>query len=327
MDAATARAACREAVPGAAVRSLTPRRGGNVKRTYAATLDHGERRDRVVVQLQVDADRLRAEATLLELVADRTDVPVPPVRGVGRVDGTGYLVTGFVGGVDLHEAFVALPPAEQQSVARAFGRTLGVLHEAFPFEGFGRLVERDGSLAVSGPTTDWPAYLTQRVESGLDRLAPPLADLAGPVREAVAGARADGTLPASPPATLHPWDFRPGNALYDRKAGAVTAFLDWGDPQSAAAEFSLAKAEYLVVDWYVVDDGQVEALRGAFHDGYRSATTIDPGYWAERRRLYRMGAVVLSAMDSQGAVTRPRYPMVPTAAAVAFHRERVEELL
>lgn len=326
MDAAAARAACRAAFPDATVDSLEPRDGGNVKRTYAATLVRGERSERVVVQLQADAARLRTEATLLDAVAERTDVPVPAVCGVGRVNGTGYLVTEFVGGDDLHATVSELPDAERRAVARTFGRTLGALHEAFSFEGYGRLAAPNGSLAIADAATDWPEHVAELVEEGLDRLAAPLSDLAAPVREAYARARAEGILPASPAATLYPWDLRPGNALYDRDAGRVSAFLDWGDPRSAAAEFSLAKTEYLVVDWYVAGDA-VEALRESFHDGYRAVAAVDPGYWPERRRLYRMGAIVLSAMDSTGAVTRPRYPMVPTEEAVAFHRKHVEALL
>ncbi|WP_254536291.1 phosphotransferase family protein [Halomarina litorea] len=324
MDEATARAACREAFPEATVRSLSVTGTGNVKRSFDATLAREGRSERVVVQLYPDVARLRAEAALLRAIAGGTDVPVPAVRAVGRVSEAGYLVTDHVAGVDLHRRFSDLAPDDQRSVVRTFGRALGDLHGAFTFEGFGRLVDRGGSLVVADPATDWPTYLRSLVDEGLDRLAPSLADLRDPVREAVAEARSAGRLPAAPPAALYPWDLRPGNALYD--GGGVTAFLDWGDPRTAHAEFSLAKVEYLVADWYAGGD-RAESLRGAFYDGYREASSVDPAYWVERRRLYRMGAVVLSAMDSQGRVTRPRYPMVPPDEAAALHRDAVESLL
>lgn len=326
MDGTVARAACREAVPEGTVRSLSATAGGNVKRTYEVTLAREERCERVVVQLHPDVARLRAEATLLRAIAERTAVPVPAVRAAGQVSGTAYLLTDHVAGVDLHRRFSGLSPDDQRSVVRTFGRNLGRLHGAFTFEGFGDLVDREGSLVVADPATDWPSHLSALVEEGLDRLAPSLADLRDPVREAFAAARDEGVLPRSPPATLYPWDLRPGNALYDESRG-VTAFLDWGDPRSAHAAFSLAKVEYLVVDWYVADGDRVESLRGAFHEGYREVRALGSAYRAERRRLYRIGAVVLSAMDSQGRVTRPRYPMVPPEEAAAFHRDAVESLL
>jgi Ser/Thr protein kinase RdoA (MazF antagonist) len=320
-----AREACHAAAPGGTLRALVPARSGNVKRTYLATVDPGGHRERLVVQFHPDADRLRVEAALLDAVAERTDVPVPEVRAVGRAGGIAFLVTGYVRGVNLHRRFASLPLADQRAVVGAFGRALGSLHETFAFAGFGDLVRDGDDLAVADPTTDWPGHLRALVDEGLDRLATPLGDLRTPIREALATACGGGVVAGRPRPTLYPWDLRPGNALYDGRE--VAAFLDWDDPQSACAEFSLAKAEYLVVDWYVEEESRVEALRTAFHDAYREVRALDPGYREERRRVYRLGAIVLSATDSNGAVTRPRYPMVSSAEAYEFHRSAVEALL
>jgi hypothetical protein len=44
-------------------------------------------------------------------------------------------------------------------------------------------------------------------------------------------------------------------------------------------------------------------------------------------RAYRLAAVVASAVDSRGEVTRPRYPELTGEAAVAFHRDRLRAWL
>lgn len=50
-------------------------------------------------------------------------------------------------------------------------------------------------------------------------------------------------------------------------------------------------------------------------------------YWDERRRLYRLGTIVRAVFDSNGEITRPRYPMIDTETATAFHREHICALL
>jgi hypothetical protein len=101
--------------------------------------------------------------------------------------------------------------------------------------------------------------------------------------------------------------------------GEITAFLDWGDPLAAGAGLSVAKAEHLLADWYV-DDGT--ALKTAFRDGYAEIRPLP-----EVGRTERVAAVVDSAVDSTGAVTRPGYPERTGAAAVEFHRRRLRSLL
>jgi aminoglycoside phosphotransferase (APT) family kinase protein len=144
-------------------------------------------------------------------------------------------------------------------------------------------------------------------------LPPSLASLGETVRDVVG----DADLPSRPPSRLFPWDFRPGNALVED--GRVSAVLDWGGPLAAAPALSVAKAEHLVADWYVDDH---DPLRAAFREGYAEVRPLP-----SVPRAYRLAAVVRSAVDSAGVVTRPGYPERTGEAAVSFHRERLREHL
>ncbi|MWG34183.1 phosphotransferase family protein [Halomarina oriensis] len=309
MDSALARRVLTTTFPERRVSDPSALRAGNVKRTFTATVDG----DAVVVQLHSDPARLHVEATLTRAVGDRTSLRVPTVRATGTLDGHGYLLTDRAPGEDLHERFTALDRSERRSVVATFGRALGELHEVFRFDGHGP-VGVDGDDLVVETSRSWAAWFDHLTATGLDAFPEALADLRPRIERALADRPA-----ADHRSTLFPWDLRPGNARYD---GSVT-FLDWGGPMTATAECSLAKTEYVVVDWYTPSP----ALREAFHDGYRRSTTLAADYWGERRPYYRLAAVVRTAVDSRGVVTRPGYPERDGDAAVRFHRDHLEATL
>lgn len=302
--------------PGREVREASPVPRGNNKSTAVATFADGER---VVVQRWTDRAAFRTELALTRAIGRRTDVPVAAVRASGEDRDAGYAVFEYVAGADLHERFADLPPADREAIARRFGGVLAALQAAFTFEGFGP-VTAEGAGEADGDATlratgggDWPAWFEPYAHGGIDALPDPFDDLREPLRAAVE----DAALPASPPARLYPWDLRPGNALVD--GGDLAAVLDWGDPLSAAPGLAVAKAEHLVADWYVADG---TPLREAFREGYRDRRPLP-----SVPRVYRLVAVVRSAVDSRGVVTRPGYPERTGEDAVAFHRERIESLL
>jgi aminoglycoside phosphotransferase (APT) family kinase protein len=301
------------AFPDRVVESTTPARYGNTKRTDVVTFADGET---VVLQRSDDSESLRIEAELTRAIGRRTAVPVPTVRGRGILGDTGYVVLEHVAGADLHERFVDLPSAEQRALARRFGRILAALHDEFAFEGYGP-VETVGS--GSGEETfrttggnDWESWYREYAHEGIETLPPAFDDLRESTRAVVESA----SLPAGPPSRLYPWDFRPGNALYDDGLAAV---LDWGGPLAADPGLALAKTEHLVAEWYVEESGP---LRRALRGGYRELRALP-----DVPRVYRLVAVVRSAVDGNGEVTRPRYPERTGTEAVAFHRERIESLL
>lgn len=278
---------------------------GNHKRTTLVSFPDRE----VVVQTATDADALHTEAALARAVRERTTVPVPEVVTVGRLDSVGYAVFARAEGVDLHERFTALDAPTRRRLAGSFGGGLAELHDAFAFDAYGEVRATDAGFRAAG-SSDWGAWFTAYVEAGLAALPVAFDDLHDPVRAALDG------VPDAPPARLYPWDLRPGNALVSD--GALTAVLDWGRPLAADPGLAVAKTQHLVADWYV--DGST--LRDAFRAGYAA---VRP--WPDVPRAYRLAAVVRSAVDSRGEVTRPRYPELTGDAAVAFHRERLCEHL
>ncbi|VTT86865.1 phosphotransferase [Halorubrum sp. DM2] len=323
MSDAVRERALAETRPGATPASVEPLGRGNRKRTEVIRFDAA---DPVVVQYSSTPEAIRTEAALLAAVGERTGVPVPCPLGDGVVDGTGWMVTPLVEGRDLHEAFVELGPADRRAVARAFGRYLAEVHEAFRFPRCGRLGVaeraetraeaargRDSRLSVRNPidAADWLRGFGER---HTERLPAEFDDLRDALDEVL---REPTETDAAP--RLFPWDFRPGNALV--ADGAVTAVLDWEAPLAAPPGVSVAKAEHLVVDWYV-PGGETEPLRRAFRDGYGSVRSLPPG-----GRAYRVAAVASAVVDGEGVVTNPRYPPVDREEAVAFHRRALRRAL
>ena len=302
----------------ASVRTLSP---GGRRRTHRVSFVDA---DPIVVQRTTDARAVETEAHLIDAVATRTSVPVASVVGHGVTDGTAWLATRHVDGVDLHARITDYSPAIQRSLARRFGRYLAALHEAFVFEAPGRVVVAGERLTVNddGLAVDDAAesheWLRTYAETNVDRLP---ADF-GSLRPELEGVLAESV--AEPPdstgtSSLFPWDLRPGNALV--ADGSITAVVDWEAPLSAPPGLSLAKTAYLVADWYVPPDRAAD-LRAALRAGYaaiRAPPSITP--------LHRVAAVASAAVDSRGRVTNPGYPPVDRAAAVAFHRRALSRAL
>ena len=254
---------------------------------------------------------LRAEALVLRTLRERTGVPVPTLLADGTADGTDYLVTERVDGEDLHERFTGLDGDVKRRLARTFGQYLAAVHDVFSFAGYGPLDAADGNLEPREAA--WEEWFVAYGRAAVGRLPAAFDDL----RDGLLGLLAGPPPDPDPPATLFPWDFRPGNALV--RDGEVTAVLDWERPLSAPAALSVAKAEYLAADWYVDDPGP---LRVAFREGYGSVRPR-PAV----RPVHRAVAVAASAVDTAGIVTRPSFPERDREGAVAFHRRALRRVL
>ena len=319
--------------PGAAVERVDPVDAGNRRRTVVVRFSGA---DPAVVRILADPEAARTEAHLLAAIEERTSVPVPTPLGSGTVDGEGWLATRLVDGDDLHRSFTGLDPAARARIARSFGRYLAELHDAFRFDAYGPLTAAGGELAVDsggdpaaaagggpgavatgdggidpaaeGAPGEWRSWLAAFGRASLARL-PAEFDAVRADAAALFEGQDDGSAPVP---RLFPWDFRPGNALL--ADGRVAAVLDWEAPLAAPPALSVAKAEYLVADWYVGRE-EAESLRAAFRAGYgsvRERPSVGPGH--------RVAAVASTAVDSRGAVTNPGYPPVPRPDAVRFHR-------
>jgi len=275
-------------------------RGRRKQTALARFADRGP----VVVQVCAERTWLRTEAALLGAVRRRTFVPVPPVLAAGTSDGVAYILTAYVAGDDLHEAFASVGDGTRRDLARWFGAALARLHEAFQFDGHGRLELGDRGLASDG--REWKPWFREYGRRAIDRLPSAFDPLREDLRAVVAAVSDD-----DPAARLFPWDFRPGNALV--AGDSITAVVDWEAPLAAAPPLSVAKSEYLVADWYVSDP---EPLRRAFRSGYADVRPL-PAV----RPAHRIAAIAESAVDSAGEVTNPRYPPVDRSEAIAFHRD------
>jgi fructosamine-3-kinase len=288
--------------------TIEPIETGNRKQSVIARFAE---RSPVVVQVCPEQTWLRTEAALLAQIRDQTTVPVPPVLASGTFDGVAYMITPLVTGEDLHERFTGLDSDRQRTLAHSFGQYLAQLHDAFEFEGYGTLRNSGGTLTPA--TRDWSSWFRSYARTALDRLPAEFDEIRPELDELLTADPAD----TAPSARLFPWDFRPGNALY--AAGDIAAILDWEAPLAAPASLSVAKAEYLVADWYVDDPAP---LRDAFERGYETRRA-----YPEIPSQYRGAAIVDTTVDSTGTVTNPGYPEMDRESSVAFHRRALEEAL
>lgn len=305
-----ARLLVRSAFPDRAVESMSVSTRGNSKRTVAVWFAE---RDPVVLQYSPEGS-LRTEGLLARTIRRRTDVPVPRVLEIDSHRGTSYVVSELASGENLHELFVDLDPGVKRRIARSFGRYLAELHEAFSFDAFGGVVSTDGepSFRATG-ATEFDSWLRHYALAGVEALPAAFDSIRGDLRRAIESMQ----VPEPTTPVLYPWDLRPGNALIED--GSLSAVLDWGDPLAAPAGLAAAKARYLTTDWYVAD---ADPLRRAFREGYESVRaypSVPP--------VYRLIAVLRSAVDSNGEVTRPRYPEWTGERALDFHVSRLTELL
>lgn len=289
-------------------RAVEPLGRGNRKQTVLVRFDD---RGPVVLQLCDEQTWLRTESVLLTRLRRETEVPVPPVLAAGVSDEIGFMVTAYVPGTDLHRRFSGLSRGRQQRLSRAFGRYLAQLHDQLRFDGYGPLAVESGALVAQAG--DWQRWSAGYGRTAVERL-PPAFD---PIREALLDLLTERPSDSSLPARLFPWDFRPGNAVV--ADGRITAVLDWETPMAARPALSVAKAEYLVADWYVTDP---EPLRRAFIAGYETVRE-----YPDVRPAHRVAAIADSVVDSTGTVTTPRYPELDREEAVAVHREALVNLL
>lgn len=300
-------------VLGRVVPGYTPTRiesppQGHHKETIVARYDD---RPTTVVQLTDDPETAQTEAALLGAIRDRTAAPVPRLLARGSLGSRGYLVTEYVDGEVLHERFAELPAPTRERLARRFGHLLARLHEAFVFDAAGPItVDAAGTLTATGPSST--AFSRAYGQRGVAALPDAFDDLLPAIEDAIASRPTPTARPR-----LFPWDLRPGNAVVSD--GELAAVVDWAEPLAADPALAVAKVEHLVADWYVADP---EPLREAFREGYASVRPLPDVPVADR-----VTAVVQSAVDSTGTVTRPRYPELTGDDAVAVHRAWLDEWL
>lgn len=298
--------------PDCTVESISASNAGNSKRTVAVWF---EGYDPVVLQYSTETS-LRTEGELARAIRARTTVPVPRVVDIGSHGSSSYIVSELAAGENLHSRFAGLNQDTQRRISRAFGRYLAEIHEAFSFNGVGHVdsISRpDGSRFQATEADDFEGWFRQYAREGIEALPEPFDPIRGRLRDVVLSWPDECDWDP----LLFPWDLRPGNAL--AIDGDLSAVLDWGDPLAAPPGLAVAKARHLIADWYVADP---EPLRSAFRDGYESVRAYPTVPTA-----FRLVAVLRSAVDSNGVVTRPRYPEWTGDRAIQFHLDHLNELV
>lgn len=203
----------------------------------------------------------RVEPRMLNLVGDRTDVPVPDVYGYcdehEELPAPFYLMS-HEPGVNLEGEQHTLAPAAREQVLRDAGRNLAALHSLAPLDAVGTIGVRDGELTVLD-TDENPCYEDDRAfalargEESVDTLDsggsfPELADEPDRFADLVPTLRGylRKTAPELPepaaPTYCHS-DYRYGNLLLDAESGATEAVIDWVWTLSAEPAYNLAIAE------------------------------------------------------------------------------------
>jgi hypothetical protein len=306
------RALVAKVFPDRSVESVSASDAGNSKRTVAVWF---ENHDPVVLQYSREAS-LRTEGELARAIRARTTVPVPRVLDIGSYGDSSYVVSELAPGQNLHSRFAGLDQPTQVRISRAFGRYLAEIHDAFTFDGVGPVVAEstgDGTRFRTIKSVDFDTWFRRYAEAGIEALPEEFDEVRGRLEDAVASAPGDAL--GGP--VLYPWDLRPGNAL--AMDGELSAVIDWGDPLAAPPGLAVAKTEHVLADWYVAD---ADPLKSKFRDGYESVRE-----YPEVPPAFRLVAVLRSAVDSHGVVTRPRYPEWTGEKAVQFHLDRLQELL
>ena len=298
--------------PDRAVESVSDSTAGNSKRTVAVWF---EEHDPVVLQYSTDTS-LRTEGELARAIRNRTTVPVPRVVEIGSHGPSSYIVSELAPGKNLHSRFAGLNREPQLRIARQFGHYLAEIHDAFSFEGVGQVnssMGPDGLRFHAAASDDFEGWFHRYAREGIEALPEPF----DPVRDRLEDAVLSRGYDCDWDPCLFPWDLRPGNALV--MDGRLSAVLDWGDPLAAPPGLAVAKAQHLIADWYVEDTAPV---RSAFRDGYES---VRP--YPTVPTVFSLVAVLRSAVDSHGVVTRPRYPEWTGEKAVRFHFDRLVDIL
>ncbi len=273
LDAETVQRIVASRYPAWEVDSVEPLSGGMTGAVFAIA-PKGRRRHLVLKAYPVDW-QMAHEAFVYELVASRTNVPVPEVLFTDRsrqtVDRSYLLMTRIDG-----EAPVSLRSLEHddwRAIYRGMGEVLRALHE-ITFERFGYFTK--GGFAESFQTNaEWMRKLFEQVLRGFAALGGP-PSLERAVRDLVAGH--EEVFNRCPTAVLCHNDLSEGNVLFSKGADGwrLTAVIDVGGSTAGDPLFDLAKTDY----WSTRGN---RLKRHALFDGY-GPTRPDR---EEALRLYR----------------------------------------
>lgn len=284
---------------------------------------------RVVAKVPRVEQGVLAEPRLIDLVGDRTDVPVPDVLLVRETTDPSYFVMARADG-DAVDSLDALTLAERERLVGEVGTVLGELHRMdLPLSTFGRVRADADGLHTLEPFETWRPRFADLLSVNVDALAElRLGDLAPRLRR-----HFEDATPAVPDAStprLSYFDCKVENLLLSRDGpgSLIETVLDWEGLSTTHWAFTLAFAERTLVErdglveW---DDADERArLRHRLYAGYADGRGWDdPGLDADWYDTYLLATYVLLAASPYWLVDRDDWD----DEAAGRLRSRIREFL
>jgi len=303
--------------------------GTDIVYHVTAATPEGERRAVLKAADFLDAAAFRIEPHLLRAVADRTDVPVPRVLGAVDEERPDLPTPAFLmtecDGVVLEGRPDALSADALRRVVTDAGHNLAAVHAAITFDGPGQVVPAADSadhVAVDPADGTWDETLADAIDASLAHVADDerFADLAEPIREAVADLRPARTPPRY--SLLH-LDYRLGNLLVDPVTGATEAVLDWGNPAVGDPLHDLVRTEFYLADMDALPAELRADLRDRLWDAYAAERSLAPAPASEALSRLDARLVAMRWVDEWNAEAGP----AEKERVVDGHREWIEGFL
>lgn len=256
----------------------------------------------------VDPVVARAEPRFLEMVHEKTSIPVPTIYGYTDDHPdlpAPFLLMSHVEGTNLEGRSEVLGCEARRTVFREAAENLAELHELGPLDHHGTVGVEAGELTVLDSDAhprydDFRDKVLADVDDTLDSLTcggffPSLADdperfadLVPPLRAYLHEVIPDMAEPDPP--TYNFWDYRYGNLLLDPDTGELQAALDWANLGSADPAYNLAKVEANLLTPERDGDARTASLRSLFRTTYRASRddwTFDEAT-RDRMEIYRL---------------------------------------
>ncbi|MFB6360651.1 MAG: phosphotransferase family protein [Halobacteriales archaeon] len=270
----------------------------------------------------IPESNLRREATVTNVVGQRTEVPVAEIVDA-KFEPTEapvpFVLFRWVDGRTLEESLAGPAGSLPAGVFGALGETMAALHLETPHDAPGRIVPTGPDAYDVAPERSWPEAFGRELADHVEHLVgsrfEPLAeelwtDISDRLR----------TLDTDDPPVLLHGDFGEGNVVYDGQT--VSGVLDWEHAFVGHPEYDLCRAEvrYFWSQW-----GRRDAAASMLYAGYRSRRDLADGF--DRRRPLYLATFYLMSLARFGDWA-PRYTddLNAFASAVADNVRGVLEM-